>query len=248
MIIHEIHMDLVNRGTPWRIDAVQGEKGSRSVKVHLYEAGQPWEVPGDLLVSFRYQKPNNKSGSYSTREDGSNAWTADGNVLIVSLEKQVLNVSGVVTADIVLTKVDYILATFPVLIYVSPSPDGESDVPDDVDNATLDQIQAALNNKGDDLDYDSEQSKLFLSSNGQRIGNGVTIESGSGGTTVSMVSKDYGYDMNLVQEGAIESYPLSLLPEVTAANNGSILRVVDGKWAVADAPESTLPDASEVAY
>ena len=76
----------------------------------------------------------------------------------------------------------------------------------------------------------------------------VQDDEGTGGTTVSMVSKDYGYDMNLVQEGAIESYPLSLLPEVTAANNGSILRVVDGKWAVADAPESTLPDASEVAY
>ena len=60
------------------------------------------------------------------------------------------------------------------------------------------------------------------------------LENGTGGgTTVSMVSKDYGYDMNLVQEGAIESYPLSLLPEVTAANNGSILQVVDGKWAVA---------------
>ena len=60
------------------------------------------------------------------------------------------------------------------------------------------------------------------------------LENGTGGgTTVSMVSKDYGYDMNLVQEGAIESYPLSLLPEVTAENNGSFLRVVDGKWAVA---------------
>jgi hypothetical protein len=124
-------MDLVNRGTPWRIDAVQGENGSRSVKIHLYEAGQPWEVPGDLLVSLRYQKPNNKSGSYSTREDGSDAWTADGNILTVSLEKQVLNVSGVVTADIVLTKTNYVLATFPVMIYVSPSPSGEADSSDD---------------------------------------------------------------------------------------------------------------------
>jgi len=104
MIIHEIHMDLVNRGTPWRIDAVQGEQGSRSIRAHLYAAGQPWPVPDDVLVSLRYSKPNHKIGAYSTREDGSAAWVADCNTLTMALANELrpfdISVCAVMPGDV----------------------------------------------------------------------------------------------------------------------------------------------------
>lgn len=280
MIIHEIHMDLVNRGTPCRIDAVQGEQGSRSIRAYLYAAGQPWVVPDDVVVSLRYRKPNHKIGAYSTREDGSAAWVADGNTLTMALEKQVLNVSGTVNADIVLAKADYILATFPFEILVSPSPAGAPDTSGgNVDDATLVQMLTAIRGKGDDLTYDKELKKLFLTSSGVRIGEGVNIESGTvpyigengnwwigetdtgmpsrgenglDGTsyTIAMVEKDYGYDLQIMSEKGIEAFPIyhgkdaaSALPEVTAENNGSFLRVVDGAWAVA-----SIENAEEVAF
>jgi len=235
MIIHEIHMDLVNRGTPWRIDAVQGEQGSRSIRAHLYAAGQPWPVPDDVLVSLRYSKPNHKIGAYSTREDGSAAWVADCNTLTMALEKQVLNVRGTVNADIVLAKADYILATFPFEILVSPSPEGVPDTSGgNVDDATLVQMLTAIKGKGDDLTYDKELKKMFLTSSGVRIGEGVNIESSTapyigengnwwiGETDTGMPSRgengispkvtvtetDYGYDMQVSFDTASTVYPI----------------------------------------
>lgn len=52
--------------------------------------------------------------------------------------------------------------------------------------ASIDQdaIYAAIATKGDNLEYDETEQKLYLTSNGERIGDGVTvIVSGNGGTT-----------------------------------------------------------------
>lgn len=145
MITQEISMDLVYKNVPPKVDAVQGEKGSRAVKLNLFAANQPWEIPAGASAAFRYRKPDKTGGTYSNLPDATPAWSISGNSLTMELAEQVLTVPGVVAADVVIIQSDSILATFPLLICVSPDP--SADVPESKDYfeyETLSQINAAI--------------------------------------------------------------------------------------------------------
>ncbi len=121
-LTHTVTMDLLRRGIPPKIDAVQDDSGTRVLALKLLAGGKPWVVPQDAQVIVHYAKPDHTGGSYDTLPDGTNACTVRGNVLSVTLAPQVLTAAGCVTLSVTLLRNGLGLTTFAVQIEVQPIP------------------------------------------------------------------------------------------------------------------------------
>ncbi len=122
IVTHKLTMDLARPCSPVRLDAVQGDAGSRAVEIALYSGSQPWAVPQGITAALRYRKSDGTRGSYDTLPDGSPAWSAEDNRLTLFLAPQVLTAEGVVFAQGEMVLGEKILATFPFRIHVAADP------------------------------------------------------------------------------------------------------------------------------
>lgn len=115
-------MDLARRGVTPRLSAVRGD-GGRCVAISLLEDGHPWPIPADAAVLLRYRRADGTGGEYDTLPDGTGAWQAQGNRLLLTLAPQVLSAPGEILLRVVLLQGGDRLSTFPVLIDVEPGPE-----------------------------------------------------------------------------------------------------------------------------
>lgn len=122
IITHKLEMDLICRTAMPRIDVVQGDSNTRAVELALLSNGEVWEIPAGVQVRMRYCKSDGTKGLYDTLPDGTKAWTAEGNVLTVTLAPQMLTAGGPVLAQAELAKGGCIAATFTFQVNVEPNP------------------------------------------------------------------------------------------------------------------------------
>ena len=119
VITTSVYSDLQTPGFPPIVNAVQGEQYSRRIKLALYSAGVAWAVPAGVYVAMRYKKPDGTRGYYDTMPDGTQAWSAEENVVNIYVAPQMLTVAGVVLAQVEIIQNDSILATFPLRLRVA---------------------------------------------------------------------------------------------------------------------------------
>lgn len=118
----KLKMDLDRKGIHSRIHAVQGDTNTRSVELGLYAGGMPWQIPEDAAVQIRYRKPDRTGGVYDTLPDGTRAWQASGNALILILAPQMLTEKGEVKMQVEMISGSDSLATFTVFVDVEENP------------------------------------------------------------------------------------------------------------------------------
>lgn len=121
-INHKIKMDLIRKGIPPRIHAVQDDSLCRVLQLELTADDYPWSIPDDAQVIVRYSKPDRTGGQYDTLPDGTSAWSARNNYLSVTLAPQVLTAPGTVELSVSMILGSKRLTTFLVLIDVEHHP------------------------------------------------------------------------------------------------------------------------------
>lgn len=119
IVTTSVYTDLQNLGYPPLVNAVQNEQYSRKLRISLYSAGVAWPVPAGVYVAMRYSKPDGTKGYYDTMPDGTQAWSAEGNVVSIYVAPQMLTVAGTVLAQLEIIYNQSILATFPLRLKVT---------------------------------------------------------------------------------------------------------------------------------
>lgn len=122
-IQNTIIIDLTRPGITHRTYAVEGDSGTRTVQLLLRQGDAEWTVPDGAAASVVYRKSDGTSGWYDALPDGTQAYTVDGSAITVTLAPQMMAVSGVVAAAVILRDEDgNQLSTFDFLIDVRSSP------------------------------------------------------------------------------------------------------------------------------
>lgn len=122
-IQNTIIIDLTRPGITHRTYAVEGDSGTRTVQLLLRQGDAEWTVPDGAAASVVYRKSDGTSGWYDALPDGTQAYTVDGSAITVTLAPQMMAVSGVVSAALILRDEDgNQLSTFDFLIDVRSSP------------------------------------------------------------------------------------------------------------------------------
>ena len=144
---HTIDIDLLNPGTPRRIQVKQGEVYTRKVALALFRSGDRWCLPEDASAVIRYHAHGLDCGSdtrgiYDTLPNGSPAWEAHESVVIITLSPQMLTAHSIIQTDVIFVREQEVLATCNFEIYVNPAPvDGKTPLPEGYYNvASLSQI------------------------------------------------------------------------------------------------------------
>lgn len=119
MIIHKLSIDLATREPPARIDAVQSDCG-RNLALLLHTNGIPWPIPAEVTATVGYCRPDGTGGAYDTLADGSSAWSAEGNLLTISLAPQVLAIPGETALSVLLRSGEKAVSTFDMILQVQP--------------------------------------------------------------------------------------------------------------------------------
>lgn len=147
---NKITLDLQNIDATPLLFAKQGDAGSRSVEITLTDNRALWPVPSSAAILIRYRKASGAAGMYDTLPDGKRAYTVDaanGRITIV-LAPQMLAEPGSVRVDAAIISGAQVLATFDFSIQVERSPvdNAELESQDYYKVASLEQINAALDN------------------------------------------------------------------------------------------------------
>lgn len=123
IVTQKIKLDFARHGITPRVYAVQGDSYTREVEISLYENDAAWAVPDGASVMVRYRKPDGTGGVYDTLPDGTQAWSASGHSLTVTLAPQMLTVEGFVQAQIQISQGANVLAAtgFGVMVERDPS-------------------------------------------------------------------------------------------------------------------------------
>lgn len=114
-------MELTHNCSSPVIYAVQDDKYSRNLELSLLANGEKWIIPKDAMVLIRYCKSDGKGGEYDTLPDESTAWTAEENILTLTLAPQVLTTPGVVNLAVTLMQNQSQISTFSIIICVEAS-------------------------------------------------------------------------------------------------------------------------------
>lgn len=123
-ITNKVNMDLQQPGFVPVIQVMQRDWYSRSIELTLYSGGEAWAVPGTASALVCYSKADGKGGEYDTLPDGTQAWSAAGNVLTVTLAPQVLTTAGPVNLAVSLMEGAEQISTFQILLNVQAAVGG----------------------------------------------------------------------------------------------------------------------------
>lgn len=138
IITHNIKMDLARNSIQASVDAVQGDKNGRQLKITLLANNTAWNIPGGAVAVIRYRRTDGTGGEYGSLSDGSAAYSISGNVLTVTLAPQVCAEPGKVTLTVALMLGDVELNTFAVDLNVQYNPDIDAEDPEyEVEDPTL---------------------------------------------------------------------------------------------------------------
>lgn len=118
IVTHNVTIDLLDRGSIPRIDAMQDDRYTRELAISLMTGTEPWIIPEDAAAVIRYCKSDGIGGEYDTLPDGTGAWSASGNVLTLALAPQVLTVPGTVVLSASLIRENQLLGIYSVHIHV----------------------------------------------------------------------------------------------------------------------------------
>lgn len=128
---HRIRIDMLRKGVPPVVDAMQLDSNTRIVSVAMFENGVTWNPPEDAAFSLSYKKPDGTVGFYNRLSDDKSAVSVEGNTVSVVLAPQVLTVPGIVDAALVAYSGQLRIATFPFEIHVTADPSaGKTDSDD----------------------------------------------------------------------------------------------------------------------
>ena len=124
---HRIRIDMLRKGVPPVVDAMQFDALTRIVEIELYSNGVAWNPPDGITFSVSYGKPDGKRGFYGTLPDGTSAISVAGNVVSATIAPQALTVAGTVLAALVMRIPDTErLSAFPFEIHVTADPSAGS--------------------------------------------------------------------------------------------------------------------------
>lgn len=150
IIKQQLEMDLAHLEVMPRLNAMHNDANSRVLEISLSENGAPWQIPANVTAAVNYSKPDGTAGLYDTLPDGRSACTISGSTVTVFLAPQVLNVSGLVQASVILTKDAAQLATFPLSILVESVPGSGAEKSSDYYHyTTFDALNCAIGNLAD---------------------------------------------------------------------------------------------------
>ena len=141
---HRIRIDMLRKGVPPIVDAMQLDTNTRVVSVAMFENGVLWNPPGDAVFSLSYRKPDGTVGFYNKLSDDESAVSVDGNTVSVVLAHQVLTVPGIVDAALVAYSGQLRIATFPFEIHVTADPSAGKTDSDDYFNPEASAQNAVL--------------------------------------------------------------------------------------------------------
>lgn len=174
-VTQRLVMDLVQRGLTPCACAVQGDSGSRVLAVELRAGGLPWEIPADAALLIRYRKPDGTGGTYDTLPDGARAWSAQGNVLLVTLAPQVCTAAGTVEMELTLLMEPDQITTFPLELRVT------GQLPEGAHSQSYTNLAAWLSSHGangidvSDAAIDGEGHLLITLSDGKMLDAGRAV-------------------------------------------------------------------------
>lgn len=150
--IKKIKLDMVSRGYPPVVYAVQNDSGTRKIQASLFADGAEWNVPTDATASVSYRKQDGTVGRYDSTESGNPACVFSGNTATIELNDQFLTVAGDVIASIVFNKGFVQIATFPFVVHVDGFPSQNSPVSNNFYKyETLEELNKAISGLGDDI-------------------------------------------------------------------------------------------------
>ena len=119
-VITRIAVDMTRSNVTSRVEAIQGDGGTRRVEALLLSNGKAWEPPAGVEAAVAYKQPSGAKGLYNKLADGSGAIAIDGNVATIILTPQMLAESGNVYASVVFYDAALNqLTTFPFLVAVA---------------------------------------------------------------------------------------------------------------------------------
>ena len=119
-VITRIAVDMTRSSLTSRVEAIQGDGGTRRVEALLLSNGKAWEPPAGVEAAIAYKQPSGAKGLYNKLADGSAAIAIDGNVATIILTPQMLAESGNVYASVVFYDAALNqLTTFPFLVAVA---------------------------------------------------------------------------------------------------------------------------------
>ena len=118
VITHKLPMDLEVKASNLWIEMPQGDECTRKIRFVLTANGLPWEIPADAAVMICFHKQDGTVGEYDTLPDGTLAWSAERNVLTVTVAPQILAAAGRVFLHVRILQEESALSTFPVEIHV----------------------------------------------------------------------------------------------------------------------------------
>lgn len=121
IVTHKLTMDIVTREVTPCIHAVQDDRYSRNLELHLYANSLPYAPGEDCHILVRYKKPDRTMGLYDTLPNGTLCWSIQDNILTVALAPQVCTVAGDVTLWVVLVEGSAELSTFAIRLDVQES-------------------------------------------------------------------------------------------------------------------------------
>lgn len=126
-LTHTIDIDLLEPGTPVRIQAKQGESLSRQVLLRLFAGGESWVIPEGVSPVIRYhihplEDGEDTTGIYDQLSDGTDACLIADNTILLTPLPQMFQKHGIVFLDVALNLDGKTLATCNFEFYVNPAP------------------------------------------------------------------------------------------------------------------------------
>lgn len=148
---HSLSLDMLEPGTPTRIQVKQGDTTTHGLTILLFAGTEPWLIPEDTVPLVRWsafapESGESARGIYDTLPDGVHAWQFYQNELKLVMIPQMFVLPGLVQADVAFTLGEEVLATFNFEFYVNPAPVNgtQPEIQDYYKVSTLDQLNAAL--------------------------------------------------------------------------------------------------------
>lgn len=113
MITQEINLNLIPNAIPPRVDVVQYDKGSRTIKIHLYSGFTPFMVPNGAIVMVRGTKKDGTGFEYACEYNG--------NIVTFDITSQMTIFDGELKTDLQIGLGEEILATAPFYLIIGKS-------------------------------------------------------------------------------------------------------------------------------